>query len=148
MLPVAAFYGSDVRINRFARLAIDGNVSVRRRFVRVVTDWAHDLPDRIDHQARLLPYLLSAVHDDNPSVRCDALDQVRHRACECLLAVVLSCSAVKVCVGVVFCTVHSGRSFVRAWSCACSVLAEVSAVRGAHANTCLLYTSPSPRDRG
>ena len=58
VLPVAAFYGGDVRVNRFARLALDANVGVRRRFVRAVTDWAHDLPDRIDHQARLLPYVL------------------------------------------------------------------------------------------
>merc|ERR1719261_1258515 len=66
VVPISAFYGTETRINRFAKLAIDGNVAVRRRFVRVITDWAHNLPDRIDHQARLLPYLLGALHDDNP----------------------------------------------------------------------------------
>jgi len=76
VLPIAAFYGADVRVNRFAKLAIDGNVAVRRRFIKAVTDWAHDLPDRIDHQAHLLPYLLGALHDDNPAVRDDALEHV------------------------------------------------------------------------
>ena len=68
VVPIKAFYGKEVRHNYFASLAVDGNVLVRARFVRMLGEWLWSLPDRWDHESRLLPYLLSALGDSSVEI--------------------------------------------------------------------------------
>ena len=63
VVPIRAFYGQEVRHNYFAALAADGNPAVRARFIKMLGEWLWSLPDRWDHESRLLPYLLSALGD-------------------------------------------------------------------------------------
>lgn len=63
VVPIRAFYGQEVRHNYFASLAADGNPAVRARFIKMLGEWLWSLPDRWDHESRLLPYLLSALGD-------------------------------------------------------------------------------------
>ncbi|KAJ8574935.1 hypothetical protein ON010_g4278 [Phytophthora cinnamomi] len=46
---------------------------VRRAFFAMISDWMVNLPDRYDHESRLLPYLLSAVSDEDAAISQDAL---------------------------------------------------------------------------
>ncbi|EGZ24649.1 hypothetical protein PHYSODRAFT_484633 [Phytophthora sojae] len=73
VIPVASFYTTEVRLNYFARLDQDRNPMVRRAFFAMISDWMVNLPDRYDHESRLLPYLLSAVSDEDTAISQDAL---------------------------------------------------------------------------
>ncbi|GMF40384.1 unnamed protein product [Phytophthora lilii] len=73
VIPVASFYTAEVRLNYFAKLDQDRNPMVRRAFFAMISDWMVNLPDRYDHESRLLPYLLSAVSDEDTSISRDAL---------------------------------------------------------------------------
>ncbi|ETM99364.1 hypothetical protein PPTG_18836 [Phytophthora nicotianae INRA-310] len=73
VIPVASFYTTEVRLNYFAKLDQDRNPMVRRAFFAMISDWMVNLPDRYDHESRLLPYLLSAVSDEDPEISGDAL---------------------------------------------------------------------------
>ncbi|OWZ21369.1 hypothetical protein PHMEG_0004084 [Phytophthora megakarya] len=73
VIPVASFYTAEVRLNYFAKLDQDRNPMVRRAFFAMISDWMVNLPDRYDHESRLLPYLLSAVSDEEASISGDAL---------------------------------------------------------------------------
>ncbi|KDO32303.1 hypothetical protein SPRG_02782 [Saprolegnia parasitica CBS 223.65] len=64
IIPVSAFYTHEVKVNVFAKLDQDANVSVRRAFYETIMAWLTHLPDRYDHEPRLMPYLLSAVADE------------------------------------------------------------------------------------
>jgi hypothetical protein len=61
VIPVAAFYTHEVKVNLFAKLDQDPNMSVRKSFYETVMVWLMDLPDRYDHESRLMPYLLRCV---------------------------------------------------------------------------------------
>jgi hypothetical protein len=69
VIPVRAFYKGETMRNRFAPLILDPNPRVREAFVRVVGGWLWSLPDRMDHESRLVPYLLSALTDDAERIR-------------------------------------------------------------------------------
>ncbi|OQS01221.1 hypothetical protein ACHHYP_01791, partial [Achlya hypogyna] len=69
VIPVAAFYTHEVKINVFAKLDQDGSVAVRKAFYDTVAVWLEDLPDRYDHEARLMP----AVADDCPDIAAAAM---------------------------------------------------------------------------
>ncbi|KAE9231204.1 hypothetical protein PF005_g3197 [Phytophthora fragariae] len=73
VIPVASFYTAEVRLNYFAKLDQDRNPMVRRAFFAMISDWMVNLPDRYDHESRLLPYLLSAVSDEDTAISQDAL---------------------------------------------------------------------------
>ncbi|KAL3672344.1 hypothetical protein V7S43_003033 [Phytophthora oleae] len=73
VIPVASFYTTEVRLNYFAKLDQDRNPMVRRAFFAMISDWMTNLPDRYDYESRLLPYLLSAVSDEDPTISEDAL---------------------------------------------------------------------------
>lgn len=74
VIPVAAFYTTEVRLNYFAKLDQDPNVLVRTAFFGMIGDWLQHLPDRFDHESRLMPYLLSAVSDEHDGIAQQALE--------------------------------------------------------------------------
>ncbi|GAQ86393.1 hypothetical protein KFL_002860170 [Klebsormidium nitens] len=74
LIPIKAFYEADIKTNWFALLALDPTVAVRREFLATLGDWLLNLPERMDHETRLLPYVLSAFSDDNPSIQLEAFE--------------------------------------------------------------------------
>lgn len=74
LVPVKAFYGEDQKVNYFGKLATDGSVQVRCEFVRVIGDWMTTLIERLDHESRLLPYVISALTDEAELVQKEAMD--------------------------------------------------------------------------
>ena len=68
VLPIAAFYHGEARVNSFAKLVVDNSVPVREKFANILGMWLHDLPDRYDYFTRLLPYMLSCLSDEAPQV--------------------------------------------------------------------------------
>ncbi|KAK9849260.1 hypothetical protein WJX84_009211 [Apatococcus fuscideae] len=69
LVPIAAFYVPTVSVNFLSKLAQDGSPQVRKAFVEAVGEWLVSLHERIEHQPRLLPYLLGGLCDDIASVR-------------------------------------------------------------------------------
>ncbi|KAF1332460.1 hypothetical protein FI667_g3590, partial [Globisporangium splendens] len=73
VIPISAFYTTEIRLNYFAKLDQDANALVRKVFFDMISDWMTNLPDRYDHESRLMPYLLSAVSDENDEISRDAM---------------------------------------------------------------------------
>jgi hypothetical protein len=67
---IKEFYEPTNNFNYLAMLINNENINVREAFLRVVGDWMTTLPDRYDHESRLIPYLLSGLFD-----RCDEIQQ-------------------------------------------------------------------------
>jgi hypothetical protein len=42
----------------------------------MIGDWLLNLPDRMDHDTRLLPYLLNGLADPNPEIAASALKTI------------------------------------------------------------------------
>ncbi len=61
-------------MNTLAELAIHKNHRVRLRCCETLSYFLMYLPDRYDHQPRLLPYVLSFISDDSPNIQRTALD--------------------------------------------------------------------------
>ncbi|CAM9309283.1 unnamed protein product, partial [Hapterophycus canaliculatus] len=75
VLPVAAFYGKgDTMVNYLAELTTDRSASVRAETALMLSEWLTSLPDRYDHQTRLLPYVLNAIADNAEVVSTIALE--------------------------------------------------------------------------
>ena len=73
VLQIAAFYKPTISYNYLADLVQDPVVTVREALATMLVAFLVDLPDRFDHQTRLLPYLLDLVIDEIPSVSGIAL---------------------------------------------------------------------------
>lgn len=78
VIPVASYYSAqcNVAINYLAEIAVDKNSKVRERCCEMLAYFMVCLPDRYDHQTRLLPYLLNLYLDTAPSIRQLAMDAV------------------------------------------------------------------------
>ncbi|WIA41829.1 hypothetical protein OEZ86_009159 [Tetradesmus obliquus] len=68
VVPIRAFYGDDLKVNYCGKLATDHHPQVRLAFLGMVGSWLLTLRERLDHQPRLLPYLLSGLCDESPAV--------------------------------------------------------------------------------
>ena len=75
-IAIKAFYEGDLKVNHCAKLALDGNVSVREAFLSMLEDWMLHLVERRDYDARLLPYILSALCDESPAIQLHAYEVV------------------------------------------------------------------------
>ena len=73
VVPIRAFFGNDIKINYMGKLITDSCVKVRRTLVRTVGSWMLELPERRDHESRLLPYVLSGLIDEDEEVQSEAL---------------------------------------------------------------------------
>ena len=74
VVPIRDFFEYSTRINYFAILIKDPKPAVREFFIRCLGDWLIELPDRYDHEGRLVPYLLSGTFDSDEETRQTALD--------------------------------------------------------------------------
>ncbi|KAL7536044.1 hypothetical protein ACHAXR_006882 [Thalassiosira sp. AJA248-18] len=75
VLLISAFYDSqcNVSVNTLAELASHKNHRVRLRCCKMLSFFLVYLPDRYDHQQRLLPYILSFINDDMLEIQNAAL---------------------------------------------------------------------------
>lgn len=75
VISVAQFYGrGGTVVNHAAELCWDPNVTVRMATAHAFGDWISILPDRYDHQPRILPYVLCFLTDSDENVaNCAAL---------------------------------------------------------------------------
>jgi hypothetical protein len=64
-LPLPPYF----KINFCGKLALDPSPQVRLALVQVLGDWMLNLSERMDHEHRLLPYLLGALNDSDTSVK-------------------------------------------------------------------------------
>jgi hypothetical protein len=77
LVSIKSFYKSDARINYMGVLAKDPSTAVRQEFLDVVGGWLTNLNERLDHEPRLLPYVLSGLADPVASIQASALEWVR-----------------------------------------------------------------------
>eukprot|EP00984_Skeletonema_dohrnii_P004249 scaffold1500_cov106-Skeletonema_dohrnii-CCMP3373.AAC.6 len=75
-IPIAAFYDSQyaVSVNILAELSSHKNSRVRLRCCKMLQSLLIDLPDRYDHEQRLLPYVLLFINDTVIEVTNAALE--------------------------------------------------------------------------
>lgn len=57
-------------------LVQDRSVSVRKCFYQTMAKLLLDLPDRIDMEARIFPYLISGLYDENDGVRQNVFELI------------------------------------------------------------------------
>jgi hypothetical protein len=69
VVAIRDFFEYTTKINYLAVLAKDPKVQCREYFIRCLGDWLTVLPDKADHETRLLPYLLSGLFDSEESIR-------------------------------------------------------------------------------
>lgn len=65
-----------IQVNFCGKLSMDESPAVRLSFVDALGDWLLHLDERIDHQGRLLPYLVSALTDSHAPIRQRALQHI------------------------------------------------------------------------
>ena len=68
------FYESTFNLNYFSLFAKDDKPIVREEFLNVLEDWLINLPDKEDHFARLIPYLLTSLFDSNEDIQERAVE--------------------------------------------------------------------------
>lgn len=78
VIPIAAYYSAQcsVSVNVLAELAVDKNPKVRERCCQMLAYLMICLPDRYDHQTRLLPYLINLHLDALEPIRRCSLDAI------------------------------------------------------------------------
>ena len=78
VIPIAAYYSAQcsVSINVLAELAVDKNPKVRERCCQMLAYLMVCLPDRYDHQTRLLPYLINLHLDALGPIQKCSLDAI------------------------------------------------------------------------
>jgi hypothetical protein len=76
VVPLRDFFEYSTRINYFASLIKDPKTSVRDFFIRTLGDWLISLPDKVDHEGRLAPYMVSGLFDLDEEVRQTAYELI------------------------------------------------------------------------
>jgi len=63
VVPIKDFYDPKSKVNYFAMLVADRSTQVRECFYKEMGHILMHLPDKIDHEARIFPYLISGLFD-------------------------------------------------------------------------------------
>ena len=73
-VPIKDFYESTTKVNYFAMFVQDRSNAVRACFFRTIGDMMMRLPDKIDHEGRLFPYMISGLYDNNTDIQTTCFD--------------------------------------------------------------------------
>jgi hypothetical protein len=76
LVPIKDFYEPSTKINYLARFVNDSSPQVREMFYRVISDWIIQLPDKYDHESRLIPYLIAGLFDPLPDIQNLCFEQI------------------------------------------------------------------------
>ena len=68
VVPIKDFYEPSTKFNYLAFLSSDSNQAVLIKFYEVIFDWLLNTEDRIDHESRLIPYVLTGLFNKNETV--------------------------------------------------------------------------------
>jgi len=69
VVPIKDFFEASIKINYFARFVDDKSTLVRETFYKTMANWLLKLPDKVDHEGRVIPYMLSALNDPNDNIQ-------------------------------------------------------------------------------
>eukprot|EP00920_Eleutheroschizon_duboscqi_P036425 GHVT01087803.1.p1 GENE.GHVT01087803.1~~GHVT01087803.1.p1 ORF type:complete len:518 (+),score=40.98 GHVT01087803.1:2737-4290(+) len=69
LVPIDAFYGGHVAVNYLAKLSSDRSTSVRRYFLKCLAYVVINLPDKMDYEGWLVPYLVTGLTDEDLGVQ-------------------------------------------------------------------------------
>lgn len=75
---IKEFYEPLHNLNYFASLINSSNPSVREAFIQFIGDLFTSLPDKVDVECRLLPYLMSGLFDDFDEIKVIEVDVAIH----------------------------------------------------------------------
>mmetsp|Transcript_42532 Transcript_42532/g.30694 ORF Transcript_42532/g.30694 Transcript_42532/m.30694 type:complete len:195 (-) Transcript_42532:543-1127(-) len=65
MVPIKEFYETVTRLNYFAQFVQDRSIAVRECFYKEIGNMFMNLEDKVDHEGRLYPYLISGLFDQS-----------------------------------------------------------------------------------
>jgi len=68
VVPIKDFYEPSTKFNYLAFLSADTNQAVLIKFYEVIFDWLLNTEDKIDHESRLIPYVLTGLFNKNENV--------------------------------------------------------------------------------
>ena len=77
MVPIKDFYEPSTKFNYLAFLSSDANQGVLLKFYEVIFDWLLNTEDRIDHESRLIPYVLTGLFNKNEVVANFVLEKFK-----------------------------------------------------------------------
>lgn len=67
-VPTKSFYEHVTTVNYFSSLTFDRHPAVRRFWFETLGYWLLRLPDHVDHEPHIFPYLLSGLYDENEHI--------------------------------------------------------------------------------
>ena len=68
IVPIKDFYEPSTKFNYLAFLSSDSNQGVLLKYYEVIFDWLLNTEDRVDHESRLIPYVLTGLFNKNELV--------------------------------------------------------------------------------
>lgn len=68
VVPIKDFYDPQSKVNYFAMFVADRSTQVRECFYKTIGDILLRLPDKVDHEGRLFPYMISGLFDANDNI--------------------------------------------------------------------------------
>ena len=69
IVPIREFYDPTTKVNYFAMFIADRSIACRKCFYKTMAQLLLDLPDRVDHEGRVFPYLISGLYDPNDEIK-------------------------------------------------------------------------------
>jgi len=75
-VPIKEFYDPSFKVNYFAMFVVDRSISTRECFYKTMAKILMELPDKIDHEGRIFPYLISGLYDENDGIRSLVFDLI------------------------------------------------------------------------
>jgi len=69
IVPIREFYDPQSKVNYFAMFVMDRSTVVRECFYKTIGDMLLRLPDKVDHEGRLFPYMISGLFDQNDGIQ-------------------------------------------------------------------------------
>ena len=68
-MPIKEFYDPSTKVNYFAMFIVDRSTVTRECFYKTMAKLLTDLPDRIDHEGRVFPYIISGLYDQHDDIK-------------------------------------------------------------------------------
>jgi len=69
IVPIKDFYDPTYQVNYFAMFVTDRSIACRKVFYQTMAHILMDLPDRIDHEGRIFPYIISGLYDQSDEIK-------------------------------------------------------------------------------
>lgn len=76
IVPIREFYDPQTKVNYFAMFVQDRSVTTRACFYKTMAKLLMDLPDRVDMEGRIFPYLIAGLYDHNDAIRTTTFELI------------------------------------------------------------------------